>query len=397
MSAIVAPKIENTNYFYQRGWRGINIDATPNSMNLFAKKRPEDTNLEIAISDKKEKLTYYIFNEPYSKEAYAEKLKEFNFGSFKFREEFEKKAFEFTSQQPKRNFHGIKNDNVSGDYIFNSRNVKDSYMVRNADNVRYSQLLKNGPAANCYDYSIFGDGAEWVYDSCWVGLNINHVLFSSWSYNSHDITYCFGAMGSGNLFGCVGIRKGEYCILNKQYSKEEYLELLPKIKKHMDEMPYVDDKGRVFRYGEFFPYALSPWGYNEGAAQEWMPLTKKEAVAQGFSWKDEKERDYQESTIVVPDHIDEVRDDIIKEILKCETCDKNYRVIKKEVDFYRQYAVPIPRKCPACRDTARTNKLPRMKIYNRPCGRCNKDMMTSYTHDDPSIIYCEACYQQEVV
>lgn len=57
-------RFSNTHFFYKKGWCGINIDAMPNSMSLFNKIRPRDINLEIPISDKKQKLTYYMFNEP---------------------------------------------------------------------------------------------------------------------------------------------------------------------------------------------------------------------------------------------------------------------------------------------------------------------------------------------
>jgi len=57
-------RFSNTYLFYKKGWRGINIDAMPGSMDLFKALRPKDINLEIPVSDKKEILTYYIFNEP---------------------------------------------------------------------------------------------------------------------------------------------------------------------------------------------------------------------------------------------------------------------------------------------------------------------------------------------
>lgn len=57
-------RFSNTYFFYKQGWRGINIDAMPNSMNLFNKIRPRDINLEIAISSESKKLIYYEFNEP---------------------------------------------------------------------------------------------------------------------------------------------------------------------------------------------------------------------------------------------------------------------------------------------------------------------------------------------
>jgi FkbM family methyltransferase len=56
-------RFSNTYHFYLNGWSGINIDAMPGSMDEFKKVRPKDTNLEVAISDKKESLTYYEFNE----------------------------------------------------------------------------------------------------------------------------------------------------------------------------------------------------------------------------------------------------------------------------------------------------------------------------------------------
>ena len=56
-------RFSNTQYFYEKGWRGINIDATPGSMKRFNIFRPEDINLECAVSDKNEELIYYCFEE----------------------------------------------------------------------------------------------------------------------------------------------------------------------------------------------------------------------------------------------------------------------------------------------------------------------------------------------
>jgi len=57
-------RFSNTCFFYKRGWKGINIDAMPNSMKLFNKLRPKDINIEKPVSDTKQFLTYYAFNEP---------------------------------------------------------------------------------------------------------------------------------------------------------------------------------------------------------------------------------------------------------------------------------------------------------------------------------------------
>jgi FkbM family methyltransferase len=57
-------RFSNTYKFYKRGWHGINIDAMLGSMDLFNSLRPRDINIEKAVSDSKQILTYYAFNEP---------------------------------------------------------------------------------------------------------------------------------------------------------------------------------------------------------------------------------------------------------------------------------------------------------------------------------------------
>ncbi len=57
-------RYSNTQYFYERGWHGINIDATPGGMSEFQSVRPLDTNLEIAIAEKERTLTFYEFSAP---------------------------------------------------------------------------------------------------------------------------------------------------------------------------------------------------------------------------------------------------------------------------------------------------------------------------------------------
>lgn len=57
-------RFSNTYLFYKKGWKGINIDPNADAIKLFQKERPNDINLCLPISDKKQLLTYYMFNEP---------------------------------------------------------------------------------------------------------------------------------------------------------------------------------------------------------------------------------------------------------------------------------------------------------------------------------------------
>src|SRR3989344_1003637 len=339
---------------------------------------------------------YHIFNKPVTKEEYKKFMDELDLGSPAALKAFQKRADEFIQSQPRKQFHGRKNENVVGDYISNSKNVRDSYMFNNGENLRYCQFLKDGPATDCYDYSFFGDKAELLYECCWAGLVANNCKFNGWIYGGHDIEYCFGCHSSGNMFGCVGIRKGEYCILNKQYTKEEYEALVEKIKKHMVDMPYRDKLGREYPYGEMLPAELSPWAYNEATVYEWFPITKEEAILKGLNWRDLDPRSYQDTTMEIPEHIKDVEENVLQAVLKCANCGKNYQIIKKELQFLRRFNFPIPRQCPLCRDRARIASLNPMAIYKRVCAKCEKVIDTSYAPGRPEIVYCEQCYQAEV-
>src|SRR3989344_4360032 len=231
-----------------------------------------------------------------------------------------------------------------------------------------------------------------MYECCWCGLDSRNVKFSGWNYFNHDIEYCFGCHHSSNLFGCVNIPRGEYCILNKQCSKEEYWNLLPKIKKQMMEVPYSDRLGRKYYYGEMLPAELSPWAYNEATVYEWFPITKEEAILKGLNWRDLDPRSYQDTTMEIPEHIKDVEENVLQAVLKCANCGKNYQIIKKELQFLRRFNFPIPRQCPLCRDRARIKLLNPMTIFERSCAKCNEGIETSYAPTRPEIVYCESCY-----
>ena len=57
-------RFSNTFLFYEKGWRGINIEARPGSKKIFDKIRPCDINVEVPISSEDKILKYYMYNEP---------------------------------------------------------------------------------------------------------------------------------------------------------------------------------------------------------------------------------------------------------------------------------------------------------------------------------------------
>jgi hypothetical protein len=156
-------------------------------------------------------------------------------------------------------------------------------------------------------------------------------------------------------------------------------------------------------WGEFFPPSLSPFGYNETVAQEYYPLTKEEALSKGFNWSDYEPPPPQVDRVItreqmkkLPDNIKDIPDDILNWALTCEVTGKPYRIIKQELAFYREHNLPIPRRHPDQRHKDRMALRNPRKLYDRTCMKCNKPIKTTYAPDRPEIVYCEACYLNEV-
>ena len=360
---------------------------------------------------------YHIFNEKYSKEDYKKKLDELNLGSSTIVDENKEKALNFWQKFPNKYMHGILNLDSSGDYVFNSKYVKKSFIAKESEHCKYCMWLIVKNNKDCYDYTQYGENTERIYESLICGKNINDIVGGVSVVESREVKYSMYCWNNNHdLFGCIGMRNSEYCILNKQYTKEEYEELVPKIIEQMNEMPYFDKMGREYVYGDFSPAEISQFSYNETSAQEFFPLTKEEIEAAGFSWVEPKEKNYK-ITIkpeALPDDIKDVPDGITKEIIGCahegkckEQCTSAFRIIESELQFYKTQNLPIPRLCPNCRHYQRILKRNPNKLWHRTCmcdkanhihgeEKCNVEFETSYDPKRPEIVYCEKCYQQEV-
>lgn len=71
--------ISNTALFYQRGCRGVNVEANPNLIGDFNKYRPDDINLNVGIGVKEEYMPFYMIDassglNSFSKETIEERI-----------------------------------------------------------------------------------------------------------------------------------------------------------------------------------------------------------------------------------------------------------------------------------------------------------------------------------
>ena len=342
--------------------------------------------------------SYCIWNKQLTKEEYELRVKELQATlSQKKIVEYRIQLEQLKVHHPRKYAHidSMSSSTCTGDYILNSKNVIRSFTVHDSENVRYS--AKAIHCRECWDINDWGDPAEMCYESITIGDGAYRILFSSdcWP-NCSDLQYCDSCSDSAHLFGCVGLKNASYCILNKQYSKKEYEVQISRI---------VENMKQRGEYGEFFPPNLSSVPYNESIAQEYFPLVQKIALEKGYHWAELETRDYHITKTVadIPERITDVGDDILKEIIECkhkgtrgDNCATAFRITSEELQFYRQFGLPVPHLCFFCRNAQRFTQRNPMKLWNRQCTKCGKDIQSSYSPDRPEIVYCGECYNAEI-
>ncbi|MEK7672897.1 MAG: hypothetical protein AAB373_03360 [Patescibacteria group bacterium] len=266
---------------------------------------------------------YCIFNKKYSKEDYEVYVKKLDLGSFLQREKLREGWMKFRKENDifSSNYQ-LNCENCSGDDLKNCKNTFHSFNALNCEDCAY--LFDVLDAKDCRDlnYSLYKPELSYELIST---LSMTKSAFCMASHYCNEVFYCDLTNNSNNLFGCIGLRHKQYCILNKQYSREEYEALLPKI---------IDWMRQTGEWGEFFTASISPFAYEETVAMEYFPIQQKEESQQNYLGPD-----YQ-----IPDSIRDVDQELCKKILKCQSSSKFYKVIPAELKFYQKMKIPIPRK-----------------------------------------------------
>lgn len=283
--------------------------------------------------------------------------------------------------------HQIACESVIGDNVSHSKNLtmafystnsEDSALVFDSDHVTSS---RDASDADYYTECCDVASAAWIH----------HCAFCENSIYLTDCHYCSTCSNCDHCFGCVGLKRKQFCILNKQYKKEEYEMLVPQI---------ITTMRNTGEWGEFFPVTMSPFAYNETVAQEYFPLTKEEVLKRDWKWRNQTEEMPKVSKVIpavkLPDSIADIPDDIVNWAIECEATKRPFRIIKQELEFYRKMQLPIPHCHPDERHRRRMLLRNPRKLWKRNCGKCGREMETTYAPDRPEVVFCEECYLKEV-
>jgi len=282
--------------------------------------------------------------------------------------------------------HNLKSENCFGEHLFSSKNCSFCFDVYGTEDAANAFSI-----GDCKDvYSTFSAGwpsCELIY-MCAVVRGSTNCAYCSYCWYCENSRYCDSCVNCRNCFGCVGLRNKSYCIFNVQYGASEYEKLVKKLVGHMREYE---------EWGEFFPPQLSPFAYNESCAQDFLPLVESEARRMGWDWIKRNESEYKKASLVsLPDNLSGVDDSILKELLACQNCGKNYKLIKQELNHYRSMGLPLPRDCPECRHKKRFAWRNPLALYQRRCSICSQQVATSYAPASLESIACDACFLESI-
>lgn len=332
---------------------------------------------------------YCIYNKQYTKEDYFNFIKSiipFRRDTIK---ECKEKFWELVKSLPLNAPRIMSSNNVFGSKISNSKDLFDVTDGNNSENVRHADGVLSHKDSMDFLYS--GGHSSLLYMCTNIGSQSSRVKFSVSSKFCTECEFVFNSKNLNNCFMCFGLQNKKYCILNKQYTEDEYFKLVDKIKSQMiKEGEYSDGLG----------FEFSAQSYNFSIGQILYTLTDEEIIKFGGYVASEPETNIGNMETLearqIPQTIDEVTDDILDKAIICEVTNRPFRIIASELAFLKRMGFPLPTIHPSIRMSERWKISPVGKKYKTVCQKCDKNMESLFNPTDKYILYCEQCYNKEV-
>ncbi len=329
---------------------------------------------------------YCIRNKQYLREDYLKEVEKINLGSYKnvkiLKHEFDNMI---KNDAVHRENFNIKTTNSVGNYMTNCDKCVNVFAWENSQNCRNS--MRGVFAKDCIDQAF-----SWNTELCGNngavdgGYELKHSACSIGRYSEYidlckEVEYCFG---------CVGLRKKQYCILNKQYDKESYEKLKAQI---------IADMEKRGEYGKFLPYSMGICDYNFSNGMAYFSnITKEEVLRNGGYWSEEDlSSDEGVSSLELPDSIKDTSSDVSTQALICPETHYRFNISKAEYEFHKRKNFTLPRLHFDRRIMKQVIKMSTTTSYPYKCFFCQKDINAYYPPEwGYQKIACEECYKQNI-
>lgn len=281
-------------------------------------------------------------------------------------------------------------EECEGDELHSCNRCQNCYFCSNTQGARNCiELAPSEKNLDSLDVTVAGVG-ELLFNSSILGGGNYFLRMCVNCRESLNLTYCIDCFSCKDCFGCIGLRNRQFCFLNKQYSPSDYTAIITEAVTRMK----ADGV-----WGDFFPRNLSPFAYNESAAQQLFPLEEKAAEEQGFCWRPSQESSPVEGIQVSewPDLVSEISKDLLVQPMICSTSAKPFRIISQELELRRNLGVGPPVEHPEIRIAKRRGRLNPFSIRSGQCASCGATFRTAYRKSYDGRIMCTVCYQQTLV
>ncbi len=294
---------------------------------------------ECLFCDNLTNASYYIRNEQYSKEEYFLEKNKILHSPIEFERYF--------SELSNRGMNPGSRWKINGVFILNSENVENGLYVYNLKDARniilswYSYGIEK-----LYDAIFCGMKSGWYGVLC-SGLQAENIYNSFWISGGMNNYYCYACeWGCSFCLGCVGLKNKSFCILNKQYTKEEWYELADKIFTSMEK------DGTLW---DFFPGNMNPFYFNDTMAYLIDDsFTKEEVEKEGYMWRDKaiKVGIPEGAEIVRSNELDtyqwydrdgnwQINPDIMTKVI-VDKKGNYYKIVPMEYEFLMKHILPLP-------------------------------------------------------
>jgi hypothetical protein len=331
---------------------------------------------------------YCFANEQLTREEFEAKKAEWDFGS---RAAWQRAKEYFAEMMQGVAWHRAQQidhcEGSSGNYIHHSKDCENCYMLSYHENC--ANVCFSGPHAKAALDCLGTVGAELVY-MCSLPVYCYEARFCFSVSHCRFVEYCAYMQNCQYCFGCCGLVNRKFCVFNKQYSEDEYHELVAQIKEHI---AGSDEAGK------FFPGHFAPNPYDESYSGFRFPLIDKgeyrDAVA--LEKPDAKTAEISE----IPDSLAELTPEkeawLVKQIFWDEESARPFQIQAADIAFSRRLGIALPNTYYINRMQENFRWMPMIgQLRNTVCAKSGVAVQTNWPAEYDSRILCEEEYLKVV-